>query len=172
MTRAPTHKFHVTPKDSILCDYVLLLNIHLYMCILYGVLLHNNLIGCNCCDTSSPHNAMHSSSTYTYGGECPTDHSHFRAVKLNTPGMEEFPLKAHFLKLCYTKTMHNLKGSQIFEKMLKMSCIARMNVVDRYIDSTSKVNEAAVLCQTKYTTYTVLPRLNTLTLSLRYTCVG
>ena len=27
-----------------------------------GVLLHNDLIGCNYCDTSSPHNAMHSSS--------------------------------------------------------------------------------------------------------------
>ena len=24
MTRVPAHKFHVTPKDSILCDYVLL----------------------------------------------------------------------------------------------------------------------------------------------------
>ena len=25
--RVPAHKFHVTPKDSILCDYVSLLNI-------------------------------------------------------------------------------------------------------------------------------------------------
>ena len=61
--------------------------------------------------------------------------------------MEEFPLKACFLKLSYTKTIHDLKGSQLFKKMLQVevvSCIARMNVVNRYIDNTSKVNEAAV----------------------------
>ena len=69
MTRVPAHKFHVTPKDSILCDYVLLLNIatslHVYLntIILCGVLL---LIGCNYCDTSLPHNAMHSSSIRVY----------------------------------------------------------------------------------------------------------
>ena len=28
----------------------------------YGVLLHNELLQCNFCDISSPHNAMHSSS--------------------------------------------------------------------------------------------------------------
>ena len=27
-------------------------------------LLHNDLLGCNYCDTSSPHNAMHSSSSH------------------------------------------------------------------------------------------------------------
>ena len=28
--------------------------------------LHNDLLGCNYCDTSSPHNAMHSSSYHTH----------------------------------------------------------------------------------------------------------
>ena len=45
--------------------------VHLYMCIskyynlMWNVILHNDLIGCNYCDTSSPHNAMHSSSYFT-----------------------------------------------------------------------------------------------------------
>ena len=34
-----------------------------------GVLLHNHMLGCNYCDTSSPHNAMHSSSFLT-GNPC------------------------------------------------------------------------------------------------------
>ena len=29
------------------------------------MLLYNDLIGCNYCDTSSPHNAMHSSSQFS-----------------------------------------------------------------------------------------------------------
>lgn len=75
--------------------------------------------------------------------------SHFMAVKLNStdPGMKGFPLNACFLKGSYRKTTHHLKQSPSFEKILKVevaSCITKMNLVDRYMDSTSKVNEASV----------------------------
>ena len=78
MTRAPAHKFYVTPKDIVhsvirheltfieLCtnylvsmhvQYIIYLYLNTFIVECYYTI--NDLLQCNYCDTSSPHNAMH-----------------------------------------------------------------------------------------------------------------